>query len=58
MPIQRKKQGSTPPAPQNRRKRAEYFIKRMPDPHAKAELLKLSIDQETSDFLRPKQRKF
>jgi len=45
---------ATPPAPQNRSRRAAYFIKRMPDPYAKAELLKLAIDQHQKQAERPK----
>lgn len=44
----------TAPAPQNRRKRAEFFMKDDQDSHSKAELLKLAIAQERSEFLRPK----
>lgn len=48
---------ATPPAPQNRTRRAAYSIKRMPDPHAKAELLKLAIDQHQKEESRPKKSK-
>ena len=47
---------STPPAPQNRTRRAAYFIKRDPEhnPHAKAEILKLAIDQHQKEEARPR----
>ena len=43
---------ATVPSPQNRQRRAAFFIKRDHEPHAKAELLKLAIDQETKQRLR------
>lgn len=45
---------ATAPSPQNRTRRAAFFIKRMPDPHAKAEILKLAIDKHQKEQSRPK----
>lgn len=51
------KLGPTAPSPQNRRRRAEFFMKDKDNPHNHAQLMKLAIAQERSEFLRPKSRK-
>lgn len=51
-----KKPYATPPAPQNRLRRAKFFMATKDEPHSKAELLKLAGAQHQSESLRPVKR--
>lgn len=47
----------TPPAPQNRIKRARFFMRTAEETHSKAELMKLAMAQEINKMFLPKKRR-